>query len=232
MVEIIYDGKTKQVLRDGERWVLMFKDAVTGDEAGNIDPGGDLVVGELEGKAEASAKTAAYFFERLSEAGVKNHFLRLRSDAEMEVQPSERLDLEVIYRRRACGSFLTRYGPHVKPMAELNLVEFNLKDDALGDPLLAPPAVVRLGMATPEEMEQMEKIIRKVASLVQKTLAGHGLELLDMKLEFGRIGGELVVVDEISGDTMRAHDSREKRVINQLELAEKLGLGPQTNVVR
>jgi len=223
-VEVIYEGKTKQVLRDGERWILRFKDSVTGDDAGNIDPGGDLAVGELEGKAEASLKTATCFFKMLSEAGVKNHFLRLRSDIEMEVRPSERLDLEVIYRRRAYGSFLTRYRGHVKPMAELDLVEFNLKDDALGDPLLTPRAVVRLGIATPEEVNQIQKIIRKVGALVQEILAGCELELLDMKLEFGRISGELAVVDEISGDTMRVYDSGKKVTINQLELAERLGV--------
>jgi phosphoribosylaminoimidazole-succinocarboxamide synthase len=222
LVEVIYEGKTKQVLRDGERWVLRFKDSVTGDDAGNIDSGGDLAVAKLEGKAEASTKTAAYFFKRLSEAGVKNHFLRLRSDIEMEVRPSERLDLEVIYRRRAYGSFLARYRGRVKPMAELDLVEFNLKDDALGDPLLTPSTVVKLGMATPEEVKQIQEIIRKVAALVQETLAGRGLELLDMKLEFGRIGGELAVVDEMSGDTMRVYDSRKRGTINQLELAERL----------
>ncbi|MEA1904796.1 MAG: phosphoribosylaminoimidazolesuccinocarboxamide synthase, partial [Candidatus Hadarchaeota archaeon] len=157
-------------------------------------------------------------------AGITNHFLRLRSDTETEVRPAEKIALEVIYRRRAYGSFLSRYRDRVKPMADLDLVEFCLKDDNLGDPLVTPQAVVKLELASSRELEQVEEMTRKVASLIQKNLAELGLELIDMKLEFGKIDGKLAVVDEISGDTMRVYDSKKRRMLNQLELARKLGV--------
>lgn len=224
MLEVVYEGKTKRVFRADERWVLRFKDTITGDADGNPDPGGNFVVGELDDKAAASAKTAAHFFELLSGAGITTHFLRLRSDTEVEVRPAERVALEVIYRRRAYGSFLSRYGDRVKPMAGLDLVEFCLKDDNLGDPLITPQAAVKFGLASSRELEQMEETTRKAASLIQKNLAERGLELVDMKLEFGKIDGKLVVVDEISGDTMRVYDSKKQSMLNQLELARKLGV--------
>lgn len=223
-MEVVYEGKTKRVLRAGERWVLGFKNTITGDADGSADPGGNFVVGELDGKAAASAKTAAHLFELLNGAGIATHFLRLRSDTEVEIRPAERFALEVIYRRRAYGSFLSRYRDHVKPMAELDLVEFCLKDDDLGDPLITPRAVVKLGLASSGELEQMEKVTRKAASVVQENLAERGLELVDMKLEFGKIDGKLAVVDEISGDTMRVYDSKRQRMLNQLEFAQKLGV--------
>jgi phosphoribosylaminoimidazole-succinocarboxamide synthase len=109
-------------------------------------------------------------------------------------------------------------------MAPLDLIEFNLKDDALKDPLITPQAIVKLGIADKDELELMEAMARKIASVVVKALADKGLEFVDMKLEFGRADGELLMVDELSGDTMRVYDKIQKRMMDQMELARKLGL--------
>jgi len=90
--------------------------------------------------------------------------------------------------------------------------------------LITPQAIVKLGIASASELQQIEVITRKVASTVSKELAARGLEVIDMKLEFGRIDGRLLMVDELSGDSMRVYDLAQKRLINQVELADKLGL--------
>jgi len=225
-VHVIYDGKTKRLIRLDDRLLMQFKDTLVGDSAGNIDLGGDFVVGQLEGKGAASAKVSAYFFKLLNETGIDTHFLRAHSDTELEILPATRIQLEVIYRALAYGSFIRRYRGYVQPMAELNLVEFNLKDDALGDPLLERHIVAKLGIASPDEIGHMEVIARRVARTITKVLTDQGLTLIDMKLEFGRIGEKLVVIDALSGDTMRVYDPAEKKVLNQIELAERLGLRP------
>jgi len=221
-MQLLYDGKTKCILRAGERTLLRFKDMITGDAEGNQDPGGDFVVGSIEGKGVASARVAAHLFELLEKGGVSTHFRGVSSEREIEIASAERIPLEVIYRSKACGSFLRRYRGYVEPFSPLDLVEFNLKDDALKDPLLSPEAVVKLGLATAQEIEQMRAITRKVATLVGEELKRRGLELVDMKLEFGRLGGGLVVIDELSGDTMRVLDTKKRGLLTQIELAEKL----------
>jgi len=223
-MEVVYEGKTKRVVVAGERVLFQFKDEVTGDADGNINPGGNFIVGHVEGKGTASAKVAAFLFELLGKAGVETHFRGLRSDTEIEVLRATRIPLEVIYRAKAYGSFLTRYHGHVKQMSPLDLIEFDLKDDALGDPLMTPQTIIKLGIASASELQQIEAATRKVASIVSKTLAARGLEVIDMKLEFGRVDGKLLMVDELSGDTMRVYDLAQKRLINQVELAGKLGL--------
>jgi phosphoribosylaminoimidazole-succinocarboxamide synthase len=223
-MKIIYEGKTKRLIRVDDRLLLQFKDAITGDAAGNVDPGGDFVVGQLEGKGVASARVAAHLFKLLSDAGINTHFRRLHSNTEIEISSASRIQLEVVYRSRAYGSFLRRYRGHVEPMAELDIVEFSLKDDALGDPLMESSAIIKLGIASPTEVEHMRITARKVARVVAKELAGRGLELIDLKVEFGRVDEKLVVVDELSGDTMRVYDPTKKRLLNQIELAEKLGV--------
>ena len=223
-MEVIYDGKTKRTICTGDRMIIQFKDTITGDANGSVNPGGNFVVGSIKGKGEASAKVAAFFFKLLNDAGVDAHFRGLRSDTEIEVLRATRIPLEVIYRAKAYGSFLTRYHGHVKQMSPLDLIEFNLKDDALGDPLITPQSIVKLGIASESELQQIEAATRKVASIVSKALAARGLEVIDMKLEFGRINGKLLLVDELSGDTMRVYDLAKKRLLNQVELAGKLGL--------
>jgi len=223
-MEIIYDGKTKRILSDGEKVLLQFKDTVTGDAHGKLDTGGDFVVGSVEGKGVASAKVAVYFFKLLNEFGIATHFRSVHSDAEIEVSLAEKIPLEVIYRAKAFGSFLIRYKGRVEPMAQLDLIEFNLKDDALKDPLMTPQAIVKLGFASEDELERMGAMARKIASVVIKALSDGGLELVDMKLEFGRADGKLLMVDELSGDTMRVCDKIQKRMMDQMELAKKLGL--------
>lgn len=223
-MEVLYDGKTKRLVRLGDRMLLQFKDAVVGDAEGDVDPGGDFVVGRLEGKAVAAAKVAAYLFNSLKETGIKTHFLGVHSETELEIRQAMRIPLEVIYRALAYGSFLRRYRGHAQPMEELDLVEFNLKADALGDPLLERSAITKIKIASEVEVERMEALAREVARHVSEVLAGFGLRLVDMKLEFGRVGGELLVIDELSGDTMRVYDPAQKKVLNQLELARRLGL--------
>jgi len=223
-MEVFYDGKTKRTIRTGDRMTIQFKDAITGDADGSVNPGGNFIVGRMEGKGRASAKVAAFFFKLLDDAGIDTHFRGLRSDTEIEVMPAMRIPLEVIYRARAYGSFIARYRGRVEQMAPLDLVEFTLKDDALGDPLITPKAIVKLRIAGEAELQQMEATANKVASIISKALAERGLELIDLKLEFGRVGGELIVIDELSCDTMRVLDPAQERLMNQLELARKLGL--------
>lgn len=223
-MEVIYEGKTKRFMRVGDHAVLKFKDDVTGDAEGNPDPGGNVVVGTLEGKGAASAKVAAYFFKLMGESGIPTHFRGLRSDDEIEVALTTPIPLEVIYRAKAFGSFLARYRGHVDPLIPLDLVEFNLKEDKLGDPLITRQAILKLGLTGDVELGRIEVTTRRVAGLVRRTLAEVGLELIDMKLEFGRAGDNLLVIDGLSGDTMRVYDSGKKKVLNQLELAEGFGL--------
>lgn len=222
-METIYNGKTNRLVRFGDKMLLQFKDTLVGDAQGNVDPGGDFVVGQLQGKGAASAKVAACFFRLLNEAGIETHFTGVHSETELEIRPATRIQLEVIYRALAYGSFLRRYRGHVQPLAELDLVEFNLKEDALQDPLIERHAIVKLGIATAEEVERMEARAREISKVVGKALMKVGLKLVDMKLEFGRVDGKLLVIDALSGDTMRVYDPAQKKVLNQLELAERLG---------
>jgi len=159
----IYDGKTKRVHDNGKTLILEFKDTILGHKDGTPDPGGNFVVGRSLGKSRVANATSVRIFQLLEKARVKTHFLREMDPTKIEVIKTQPIPLEVIYRRLASGSFLRRYRGRVKPFAKLNLIEFALKDDSLGDPFISEEAIERLSIATEKELQKIKKITRSIA---------------------------------------------------------------------
>jgi phosphoribosylaminoimidazole-succinocarboxamide synthase len=216
----IREGKTKTVFgtEDGNI-LLQFKDDVTG-EGGVIDPGANSIIGKVEGKGNASLRLSKYFFELLRQQGVTSHYIDANTDDNtMLVKKAVTFGdgLEFVCRRKAAGSFVRRYGRYIKEGAPLDyLVEITLKDDERGDPLINEDSLCQLGLMNAQEIEYAVKLTREVTKLIERELARFGLELIDIKFEFGRVDGEVVVIDEISGDNMRV--KKDGRGIDQKEL--------------
>ncbi|WP_297512526.1 phosphoribosylaminoimidazolesuccinocarboxamide synthase [Thermococcus sp.] len=219
-MRLVYSGKTKDVYEDGPYLIFHFKDTVLGRE-GREDSGGNEVIGEKEGKGSLVLKQTEFFFRLLERNGVKTHFVGRIDERKARFLKAERIPLEVIYRELAYGSFLRRYKGWAKPFQRLGIVEFTLKDDSLDDPLIAEEAITALGIAGREEVEEMKETTRKVARVLRDFLSSKGLQLVDFKLEFGRLDGELIVIDELSGDTMRV--AKGNRILTREELSEVIG---------
>ncbi|NLO40258.1 MAG: phosphoribosylaminoimidazolesuccinocarboxamide synthase [Ruminiclostridium sp.] len=210
-MKIVYTGKTKDVydLENGN-YLLKFKDDVTG-ENGVFDPGANTIGLTIEGAGRAGLKLTKLFFEKLKEKGIPTHYISADIEAAtMTVKPATAFGkgLEVICRFRAVGSFLRRYGLYAKEGQPLDaFVEVTLKDDARQDPTISEDALEMLGILSKGEYETLKDLTRKISFVVQEELANKGIELYDIKLEFGRVGEDrqIVLIDEISGGNMRAY---------------------------
>lgn len=217
-----YVGKTKDVfVMDDGNIMLQFKDAVTGAE-GKVDSGANAVIGEVAGKGGASLGLTLYFFELIQRAGMPTHFIELGPiENSIVVKRARSYGLEVICREKAWGSFVRRYAKYVSQGRPLpSLVEFTLKDDERGDPLITKEALVALDIVSEEVVEHMERTARKITALIKADLATKDLELIDIKCEFGEVDGQPLLIDEISGDSMRV--VKEGQVLLQNELAEAI----------
>lgn len=218
----IYSGKTKDVmLLDDGNILLKFKDTVTG--TGNvIDAGANTVIGEVAGKGSASFRLTMYFFELLQKAGMETHFISPGPEPDtMIVKRARSFGLEVVCREKAWGSFTRRYGQYIEQGTPLpSLVEFTLKDDERGDPLITEDALVALKIVTLQEVQFMKETAKKATAILKAHLAEKNLDLIDIKYEFGEVDGKTMIIDEISGDGMRVvHDGK---VLLQKELAAAL----------
>ena len=217
----VYTGKTKDVfdLENGS-FLLKFKDDVTG-ENGKFDPGANTVGLSIEGVGRAGLGMTEFFFKKVNAAGYPTHFISADlDDVAMTVKPAQTFGkgLEVICRFRAVGSFMRRYGEYATEGQKLDaFVEITLKDDGRDDPPITKDALAMLGILTNEEYETLKELTQKISGVVKDELAKKGLELYDIKLEFGRVDGEVALIDEISGGNMRVY--KDGRYIEPLELS-------------
>jgi phosphoribosylaminoimidazole-succinocarboxamide synthase len=218
-LEKLYSGKTKDVfLQDDGNVLLYFKDAVTGAE-GRIDSGANEVIGEVEGKGNSSLRLTIHFFDLLQKAGIPTHFLGMGpAENTIIVKHARSFNLEVICREKAWVSFVRRYGQYVREGKPLpSLVEFTLKDDKRGDPLITEDALVALDIVSGETVDYMKDTARKATTIIKDHLTSRGLELIDIKYEFGEVEGKAIIIDEVSGDSMRV--VKDGKVLMQKELA-------------
>jgi phosphoribosylaminoimidazole-succinocarboxamide synthase len=224
-MELIFKGKTKDVYKlDDGNYMLKMKDDVTVGEDGKFDPGANTTGLKIDGLRFASLKMTAYYFDLLNKKGLPTHFISADTDnATMTVKPAEFFGggpaLEVICRFRAVGSFYRRYQNYCKEegMALNALVEMTLKDDERGDPFITKETLAELNILPPDEYEILKSLTKKIAHILKDDLTAKGLELYDMKLEFGKINGEITLVDEISGGSVRVY--KDGRWLQPPELA-------------
>ena len=207
----IYSGKTKDVYElENGNYQLLFKDDCTGTD-GVFDPGANTVGLKIAGIGRENLKVSVYFFEILKKAGIKTHYVSADLEqATMEVLPAKVFGkgLEVICRYRAVGSFLRRYGAYIEEGAPLNAyVETTLKDDELGDPLITPDGLEAIRVMTLEQYAQMKQLTQRISGIVRDSLKEKGLELYDIKFEFGYVGEEVILIDEIASGNMRVYQN-------------------------
>ena len=221
-MKLVYKGKTKDIykLSDGN-YQLKFKDDVTGAD-GVFDPGANTVGLSIEGMGIGGLRLTEYFFRKIQEAGIPTHYIDSDiANATMTVRPAEVFGkgIEVICRFRAVGSFIRRYGAYAEEGRPLDaFVEVTLKDDVREDPPITKDALDMLGILTAEEYEELKVLTQKICLLIRDDLALKGLELYDIKLEFGRVDGRIVLIDEVSGGNMRVY--KEGHIVKPLELVQ------------
>ena len=222
----IYDGKTKTVfsLPNGN-YLLKFKDDVTGTD-GVFDPGANTVGLSIAGMGNGGLRLTTHFFEMLKAGGVKTHYVKADTDNNtMEVLPATLFGkgIEIVCRFKAVGSFMRRYGKYAKEGQELNaLVEVTLKDDERDDPPLTKDTLAILNILNNDEFESLKAQTQKICKMVKDDLAKYGCELYDIKLEFGRNNGQVILIDEISGGNMRVY--KDGKIVQPLDLV-KIVLG-------
>lgn len=210
-MQLVYKGKTKDVYDKGDgNYLLKFKDDVTGTD-GVFDPGANTVGLTIAGVGESGLKLTKFFFEKINSAGIPTHYVNADiENTTMTVKPAEAFGegVEVILRYRAVGSFYRRYGKYCNEGDQLDAyVEVTLKDDDRNDPLITDEALDMLGIMTKHEYQLLADLTRRIGAIVRDELAKKGVELYDIKFEFGRVGHDkhIALIDEISGGNMRAY---------------------------
>lgn len=200
MCDVLYEGKSKLVCRgeDESNCLIRYKDTATalnGEKKG-----------ELEGKGRINAEITNILYAYLAENGLKTHLIKVVDETSILVRKVEIIMVEVIVRNTAAGSFSQKYGVPEGTDLQNTVVEFSLKSDELGDPMINESQITAINIATHNELEEMKEQALQINGLLCELFAKTGIRLIDFKLEFGRVGGEIILCDEISPDSCRLWD--------------------------
>ena len=199
---LLYEGKAKKIWKtdDENMYISEFKDELTAFN-------GEKKAVE-EGKGALNNKISAQLFEYLENKGISTHFVKMIDDNHMLHKKAEVIKIEVIVRNIATGSLSRNLGIQDGKVLPFTLVEFDYKNDELGDPKLNDQHCMILGLLKDEsELEYIRYIARKINILLKDFYAKLNLTLVDFKLEFGRdVNDNIILIDELSPDNFRLCD--------------------------
>ncbi len=216
-MEAIYEGKAKALYETEEPGVLRvyYKDDATafnGEKKQSID-----------GKGVLNNAITTRLFELMHDNKIPTHFIEKLSDREQLVRRVDIIPLEVVVRNVAAGSLAKRLGWEEGTPLLAPIVEFYYKDDALGDPLLTEDHIRLLQIATHKEVETLRQLGLWVNDVLLDFFAEHGIDVIDFKLEFGKVDGTIILADEISPDTCRLWDKETKQKLDKDVFRRDLG---------
>ncbi|MCL1975643.1 MAG: phosphoribosylaminoimidazolesuccinocarboxamide synthase [Firmicutes bacterium] len=221
-MKTIYEGKTKNVLRDeltGEHF-LFFKDDATGAD-GVFDPGSNTVGGSVLGKGKTGLTISKYFLELMENNGLPTHFIE--ADLEnclMKVKNVTVPPLEFVLRFFSAGSMCRRFSLESGLVFDPPYVEVTLKDDDQGDPLISERLCLLKGILKEGEYEKTLRLLVQVGDVLRRELKALGLTLIDFKIELGfDEQRNIYIVDEITPDIWRVKDESGK-IPNQIDCAK------------
>lgn len=214
----LYEGKAKKVFatEDPELLIVSYKDDATAFNG--------LKKGTITGKGVINNRMSNFLMKKLEKEGVPTHFVKELNDRETLVKKVSIVPLEVIIRNISAGSFAKHYGVEEGIVFDAPTIEFSYKNDELGDPLLNEYHALALKLAAKEEIETIKAMAFKVDEVLKAYFKTLGIDLVDFKLEFGRLSdGTIVLADEISPDTCRLWDDKTHEKLDKDRFRRDLG---------
>lgn len=216
--ELLYEGKAKKVYKteDPEKLIVSYKDDATAFNG--------VKKGSIEEKGSVNNRVSNYLMGLLEKEGIKTHLVEEISPRETIVKKVEIVPLEVIVRNIAAGSLSKRLGLEEGTKLSSTILEYCYKNDDLGDPMINVYHIYAMNLASKEELDIIAEQSFKINEVLTTYFASIAIELVDFKLEFGRLSdGTIVLADEISPDTCRYWDKNTGEKLDKDRFRRDLG---------
>ena len=217
----LYEGKAKIIYATTDKNLVIqyFKDDATAFN--------NLKKSKIEGKGVLNNRISEHILTNLDQIGIKNHLVKRLNMREQIIKFVEIIPIEFIVRNIATGSLTKRLGIEDGTTLKQPLIEYCLKDDKLGDPLIAEEHILAFEWASKKEIDKIKKMILRINDFMIGMFRGVGIKLVDFKVEFGRIKlngkNEIILADEISPDTCRLWDSVTDKKLDKDRFRKDLG---------
>jgi phosphoribosylaminoimidazole-succinocarboxamide synthase len=217
----IYEGKAKILYEGPEPGTLIqyFKDdasAFNGEKKASLD-----------GKGVINNRISEYMMTRLNTIGVQNHFIRRLNLREQLIKEVEIIPLRIVCRNVAAGSLSKRFGLPEGQALPRSIIEFYLKDEKLGDPMVAEEHITAFNWAAPQEIDDIMAMTLRANDFLSGVFSAVGIALIDFKVEFGRVWendfSRVILADEISPDSCRLWDANTNEKLDKDRFRRDLG---------
>ena len=219
----LYEGKAKIIYDTNEKDLVIqhFKDAATAFNA--------LKKANIEGKGVLNNRISEYLLNSLGQCGIKTHLVKRLNMREQLIKKAEIVPIEFVIRNIATGSLSKRLGISDGTILEKPLLEYYLKNDELGDPIITKEHIYAFEWATEKEIKIIDQMSLRINDLLQGIFRGVEIKLVDFKIEYGRVMNkdkeinEIILADEISPDTCRLWDMKTEKKLDKDRFRNDLG---------
>jgi len=219
----LYEGKAKIIYDTNEKGLVIqhFKDDATAFNA--------LKKANIEGKGVLNNRISEYLLNSISQCGIETHLVKRLNMREQLIKKAEIIPIEFIVRNIATGSLSKRLGISEGTVLDKPLLEYYLKNDDLGDPIISKEHIYAFDWATEREIKFIDKTSLRINDFLQGIFRGVGIKLVDFKIEYGRVWNEkketneIILADEISPDTCRLWDIKTEKKLDKDRFRKDLG---------
>ena len=217
----LYEGKAKIIYASPEKNLVIqhFKDDATAFN--------NQKKATIEGKGILNNRISEHILSNLNQIGIKNHLVKRINMREQLVKLVEIIPIEFIVRNIAAGSLTKRLGVEEGTVLDKPLIEYCLKNDDLGDPLVSREHILSFNWLNVIALDWITEECRRINDFLQGMFRGVGIKLIDFKVEFGRSQvndkNEIILADEISPDTCRLWDINTEKKLDKDIFRKDLG---------
>ena len=219
--KLVYEGKAKILYEGPERntMVQYFKDDATAfnNEKKAI----------IEGKGVLNNRISEFIYNQLNDVGLETHLIKRLNMREQLIKSCEVLPIEFVVRNIATGSLTKRLGIEDGTVLERPLIEYCLKDDMLGDPIISREHILTFNWLNLDQLNLIDENLSRLNDFLLGMFRAVGIKLVDFKVEFGLTHEsgktQIVLADEISPDTCRLWDSITDKKLDKDRFRKDLG---------
>ena len=194
-------GKVRDVYDLGEHMVIVTSDRVSAY---------DVVLPTLIPHKGASLNALSEFWFRETRDVIPNHYEETLGPRAMSVRKAVRVDVEWVCRAYLYGSAWRAYSRGARAISGVKLPDGLVMAEELPEVILTPTTkeeaghdkeisradAVEAGLTSGDEWDQLEEATFRLFERYREVARRAGLIIPDFKLEFGRVGGELIQIDE------------------------------------
>ena len=215
----LYEGKAKIIFATSDKNVVIqhFKDDATAFN--------NQKKASIEGKGILNNRISEHILSSLTEIGIKNHLIKRLNMREQLVELVNIIPIEFVIRNIATGSLTKRLGIEEGTVLDYPLIEYCLKDDKLGDPIISREHILNFKWLNIIELDFINEQCLRINDYLQGLFRGVGIKLVDFKVEFGKTksNGTIILADEISPDTCRLWDQDTDKKLDKDRFRKDLG---------